>query len=400
MTMMLDTFSLRVAFGVMSVALLVLFYFVTFRSTRSAYSGWWCAALASFLAGSAAFLLDATRHQWWANPLGNCLLVIGAASVWAGARSFRDARLPLSKLALAPAVTGLTAAFDNPTTNTWAGGPIFLASMSLLIGLAARELWQPDDYSHAHRAMSLAAGGLSTFYAGRLIAFIAFGPADHAFLTYFGSAVTTLVTMVLLVFVSFTITALSNEQTERDLRGRATLDGLTGVLNRYAFLDLAADRLRDMKRTRTSGSLVLADLDHFKQVNDTYGHQAGDAAIQAFAQACSDTVRSTDLVGRYGGEEFLLFLPGAEGSIAESVASQVSLRVRAANSLHPFPLPTVSYGIVSVDGSTTDLTSAIAAADAALYRAKDSGRNRAVHSPYVSEDEAEDAQKATTLMVS
>ncbi len=381
--MQLDTYSLRVAFGVMSVALLVLFYFVTYRGTRSAYSGWWCAALAAFQSGSFAYLLDGTDQRWWANPLGNGLLVVGAASVWAGARSFRATRIHRWGFTLAPLATTLAAALDSPGTNTWAGGPVFLGSMTIMIALASRELWKLD--TGTHRAMSLAAGGLALYYAARLVAYIAVGPDARAFLTWFGSAVTTLVTMVLLVFVSFTITALSNEQSQNDLRGRATRDGLTGVLNRNTFLEMAADRLRSMKRTGSSGSLILADLDHFKQVNDTYGHAAGDAAIQAFAEACRNTVRSTDLVGRYGGEEFVLLLPGAEGSIAEAVAAQVSLRLRAAEQAYPFPLPTVSYGIASVDGSTTDLGDVISAADVALYRAKDGGRNRAVHASGVAE---------------
>jgi diguanylate cyclase (GGDEF)-like protein len=380
--MMLDTYSLRVAFGVMAVALLLLFYFVTFRGTRSAYSGWWCTALGCFLAGSAAALLDGGAHQGWANPLASCVLVGGAASVWAGARSFRASRTGPWRLVLAPAATGVAASLDNPAANVWAGGPVFLASMSVMIGLASRELLKVGGEERAsHRLMSLASGSCSAYYAARLLAFVTVGPDDAAFSTFFGSAVTTLVTMVLLVFVSFTITALSNHQVQRDLRGRASVDGLSGVLNRSAFLELAEDQLRTMKRFRSSGALIVADLDHFKQVNDTYGHQAGDAAIQAFADACRDTVRSTDLVGRYGGEEFVLLLPGAAGVVAEAVAAQVSLRLRAAGGSHSFPLPTVSYGIVSVDSSTTDLASAIAAADAALYQAKDGGRNRAVHAP-------------------
>jgi diguanylate cyclase (GGDEF)-like protein len=391
--MMLDTYSLRVAFGVMAVALLLLFYFVTFRSTRSAYSGWWCAALGCFLAGSAAALLDGSAHQWWANPLASCLLVAGATSVWGGARSFLATRTHPWRLALAPAAVGVAASLDNPSVNVWAGGAVFLAAMSLVIGLASRDLWKVDGEEQAsHRAMSLASASCSLYYAARLLAFLMVGPDNHIFATVFGSAITTLVTMVLLVFVSFTITALSNEQVQRDLRGRATVDGLTGVLNRPAFLELAADQLRSMKRFRSSGALIMADLDHFKQVNDTYGHQAGDAAIQAFAEACRNTVRSTDLVGRYGGEEFILMLPGAAGAVAEAVAAQVSLRMRAADPLHTFPLPTVSYGIVSVDGSTTDLTSAIAAADAALYQAKSSGRDRAVHAAAPREAESRRAE--------
>jgi diguanylate cyclase (GGDEF)-like protein len=388
--MQLDTYSLRFAFGVMSVALLVLFFFVTYRGTRSAYSGWWCVALASFQTGSVAYLLEGTDKQWWATPLGNCLLVLGAASVWAGARSFRATRIDRWGFTLAPGITGVATAFDNPATNAWAGGPVFLASMSLMIALASRELWTIDtDSADTHRAMSLAAGGLSLFYGCRLVAYCVSGHDSDFFLTYFGSAVTTLVTMVVLVFVSFTITALSNEQTQRDLWGRATRDGLSGVLNRATVLEMAGDQLRTMKRTNASGSLILADLDHFKQINDTYGHPAGDAAIRAFASACLSTVRSTDLVGRYGGEEFILLLPGASGVVAEAVAAQVSLRLRAADEAHPFPLPTVSYGIVALDGSS-DLDAAIAAADEALYLAKTRGRNRAIHASSATSQESQE----------
>ena len=89
--MILDTATLRVALALVDLTLLLLFYFITFRRTRSAYSGWWCMALLLFLVGNSAFLLDGTTHQVWANPSGNVLLVAGAASIWAGARSLRGA---------------------------------------------------------------------------------------------------------------------------------------------------------------------------------------------------------------------------------------------------------------------------------------------------------------------
>ena len=87
--MMLDVATLRVALAVVDLTLLLLFYFITFRRTRSTYSGWWCLALLLFLSGNAAYLMDGTPHQVWTNPLGNVLLVAGAASIWAGARSLR-----------------------------------------------------------------------------------------------------------------------------------------------------------------------------------------------------------------------------------------------------------------------------------------------------------------------
>ena len=143
----------------------------------------------------------------------------------------------------------------------------------------------------------------------------------------FGSVPMTVFSTITLVVASFTMAELSYEQQTQDLRARATVDGLTGLLNRSAFLDLAENELRRLRRTGTTASIILADLDHFKAINDQFGHSAGDSALQAFARACSGTVRSTDLVGRYGGEEFILLLPGVTPDRAREIAADISVRL-------------------------------------------------------------------------
>lgn len=379
--MVLDTATLRIAFGLMALVLVVLFYFSAYRVTRSPYSGWWCLALIFFLTGSACFLLDGTPHQVWANPLGNVLLVHGGVAVWAGARSLRTVPPPKWAFTGIPLVTLVASVLDNPATNTWSGGPVFLAAMSHSIGLASRELWRLEPgYSRVRIPMAVSAGGLAVFYFFRWVAFLLEGQHGPTFTTVFGSAVTTLVTMVLLVVVSFSMAALSSEQQTRALRVVASRDDLTGLLNRKAFVDLAAELLADRTITRGSGALILADLDHFKSVNDTYGHAAGDIALQRFAQACTDTVRSTDLVGRYGGEEFVLLIPGASAERAELIAEEISRRLASAPTMDGMEMPTVSYGISTYDDGTSEVDSVIAAADAALYVAKSGGRNRTARS--------------------
>lgn len=382
--MILDTATLRVAFGVMALVLGVLFYVSAYRLTRSPYSGWWCVALALFLFGSTAFLLDGSGHQWWANPLGNVLLVSGGVAVWAAARSLRKGPPRRWMFVGIPGVTLLASVLDNPATNTWSGGPVFLGCMSLTLGLASRELWRLEPgYSRVRIPMAAASGGLSLYYLGRMTAFILEGQHGRTFLTFFGSEVTTLINMVLLAVVSFSMSALSTEQQTRALRMVATRDDLTGLLNRKAFLDLAAALLAERAVMQGTGALILADLDHFKAVNDAHGHAAGDIVLQAFANACKDTVRSSDLVGRYGGEEFVLLIPGASGVRAEGVAGEVSRRLAQLPTSDGVEMPTVSYGVALYDARTSHVEDVIASADRALYIAKSLGRNRTVRSDRV-----------------
>lgn len=385
---MLDTTTLRVAFGVVALTLLVLFYFVSFRASRSAYCGWWCAALGLFLSGSAAYLLDGTTQQVWANPLGNTLLVVGACSVWAGTRVLRGQGVSIVVFAGAVVVTAVTAAVDDPADNTWAGGEAFLALMSLMVGLASRELWlvRPSaadllrrevTFSPAVRALATMSGGFSVYYAMRTVAFVLDGPEGDVFDTYFGSDIATLATTVLLASVSFSMTSLSYERETEELRTRATRDGLTGLLNRTEFMRQAAAEWRGKRRSGAQGSLILADLDFFKEVNDNYGHAAGDYALQMFAATCRGIVRSTDLLGRYGGEEFIIFLPDVPAARAEQIAVEISQRLRELATPYDMPLPTVSYGIASTSDGL-DLEGAIDRADRALYEAKSLGRDRVI----------------------
>jgi diguanylate cyclase (GGDEF)-like protein len=379
--LVLDTVTLRVAFGVMALVLGLLFYFSAYRYTRSPYSGWWCLALVFFLTGSALLLFNGTPHQWWATILGNVLLVHGGVAVWAGARSLRDLRPRRWLFTGLPVLALVSTALEDPGTNLWAGGAVFLGAMSLTMGLASRELWRLEPgYSRVRVPMALAAAAMCVFYLGRLVSFLIEGQHGAVFVSVFGSAVTTLITMVLLVVVSFSMAALSSEQQTRTLRIVATRDDLTGLLNRKAFLDLAGEMLHDPAVTRGTGALILADLDHFKSVNDTHGHAAGDLALQAFAAACRETVRSTDLVGRYGGEEFVILIPGASPERAEKIAAEISRRLAQVPTRDGLEMPTVSYGVALYDAGTSGVEDLIASADRALYAAKSQGRNRTVHS--------------------
>ncbi|MFT2689062.1 hypothetical protein [Clavibacter zhangzhiyongii] len=118
---MLDSLTLRVAFGVTTLTLFLLFALVTFRTTRSPFSFWWCAALALFMGGSLAYLLDGTAGQVWANPLGNGLIVAGSASVWMGSRSLRERPTPWWLVVPPAALVVAVSCADSPATNDWSG---------------------------------------------------------------------------------------------------------------------------------------------------------------------------------------------------------------------------------------------------------------------------------------
>ncbi|WP_247826765.1 GGDEF domain-containing protein [Arthrobacter antioxidans] len=396
--MKLDVITLQVAFGLIAVTLLVLFYGVSVRQQQSTYSKWWCAAIACFLTGTALYLLDGTRHQVWANPAGNALLVAGAACVWGGARVLR-ALPPKRWLILAPPIiTILASALDSPSTNTWSAGGFLLGFMTFFIALASFETWRlKPDITTTQRPLGVASALLGLYYFGRWIAFLTAGPDSYTFTTYFGTVPTTMFTMVLLLIVSFTMATLSTEQALRDLKAQASHDDLTQILNRRGFLDLATAEIRRLHSKDTPCTVILADMDYFKQINDTYGHPAGDAVLQAVATACTRAIRSTDLVGRYGGEEFILLLPGATPDTGDLVSGLISRTLRSMQPAFDFPLPTISYGIAPLAPGPDRLEAAIAAADTALYDAKSAGRDRAVQAHFAHHERPEPPRIAPAI---
>ncbi|WP_431856776.1 GGDEF domain-containing protein [Azospirillum sp.] len=174
------------------------------------------------------------------------------------------------------------------------------------------------------------------------------------------------------------VTAL--KQTEAMLRVLSNTDSLTGAWNRRHFIDLAEAEVERSRRYARPFSLLALDIDHFKRINDAHGHAVGDEALKAFTAACRTTLRTNDVLGRMGGEEFAILLPETDGKGARRVAERIRTRVRA------LTVPagtdtvrfTVSIGWASCQGDGRDLDAMLSCADEALYRAKDQGRDRVV----------------------
>lgn len=162
---------------------------------------------------------------------------------------------------------------------------------------------------------------------------------------------------------------LANVRLER----LAHRDPLTGLPNRRSLTDTLHAEVRRHRRSGQALTLALADVDHFKRVNDTHGHATGDAVLRAVAQALVGGCRVTDLVGRFGGEEFLLLMPETDLSGARVACEKLRARVQAMTG--PVPV-TMSFGVVSPAQYFSTMEEALNAADQALYRAKAEGRNR------------------------
>jgi diguanylate cyclase (GGDEF)-like protein len=183
---------------------------------------------------------------------------------------------------------------------------------------------------------------------------------------------------VLLMLSAQAAISIENLQLLQDSKERALHDSLTGLLNHSASLDALNRELSRAEREHEPLAVIMADFDHFKHINDTYGHRVGDAVLREGAKRIQAAARQYDLVGRVGGEEFLIILPGCD----EAKASEFAERIRCAVGDTPFDTTAGALSVTVSLGATTWSNGHPAAphllwetADQALYRVKQNGRN-------------------------
>jgi len=194
--------------------------------------------------------------------------------------------------------------------------------------------------------------------------------------------------LALLHWRQFTVRTLQQEhidklqrelqQKQKELERLTRLDGLTGLYNRNTFVELTRKELQRAKRQGSNTSIMLLDLDHFKRVNDTWGHPAGDAVLRHVAALINSAIRTTDLAGRLGGEEFIILLPGTTSEGARKIAEKIRTRLEAtpAHWEQGHIAMTASIGLASnAAGENRDFNSLYTDGDKALYLAKHRGRN-------------------------
>jgi diguanylate cyclase (GGDEF)-like protein len=204
------------------------------------------------------------------------------------------------------------------------------------------------------------------------------GQVNYGSMMLFGSSFTDEDRMTAVSLAAQAVVALEAARLHRIVSNQALVDGLTGLANRRSCEDTLAAELSRAERYPAPLAVVLADLDDFKDVNDRFGHQAGDVVLREFAALLRENLRDIDLAGRWGGEEFLLLLPGTDLEGAARVAERVrqALHHRILLSVEGEPIPvTASFGVAEYPAADS-APALFAAADAALYEAKRQGKNR------------------------
>lgn len=313
--------------------------------------------------------------------LANALLFLSFAITWTGARVF-DGRKPLPMYLVAGPVAWLIMA-HLPTFTDALDLRFLLASgiITTYTWLTAYEFWRGRSEPLVSRwpaIFMLFAHGALFLLRTPLFAVL---PWSSASAEVFASVWLTVLSFEALLFtiaIAFILLAMAKERTEYRHRTAAMVDPLTGIANRRSFLADGGEMAKRHTANPCPAAVLLLDLDHFKSINDRFGHAIGDRVLQVFADTAKANIRSSDLIGRLGGEEFAAVLYNANREKAVALAERIrSAFAEAASDVDGHAVgATVSIGIVVSQDQRLDVPELLGQADQALYYAKERGRNR------------------------
>ncbi len=328
--------------------------------------------------GVVLFLLRERVPDWISITLANTVMLSGVGLAWAGVRAFEERTAPpwftFAGAAVWLAVSPL-AAFALPAPR------IVLTSlvMAAYAFACARELSRPRPVMlKARRPLAVLLYIHAAILVVRGLCVLLVQP-ENVFAVHGLLGLLLAEPAVIVLALSLLGVALAREHAEHELRQAAATDDLTGVLNRRALLAGAGAAVGEARRSGRPAALLLFDLDHFKSINDRFGHSIGDQTLRGFARIVSRAIRDTDVFGRVGGEEFAAFLPGADEATARRIAERIRADFAGTLLAPGWPPPTVSVGVAAADAeSEADLDQLLIQADRALYEAKRGGRDRVV----------------------
>jgi len=357
------------------------FLFFWWRDRAALWLLFWAAPL---IVGGASLVFYTTPY-WQTDAfnivVGNLVRILSLLALWQGVRMFLR-RPVLVWPVLLVSMGWLAACLIAPIGgNVVARIVIVSLHNALFCGLAAYELARRNaDPLPSHRPLMVTFTSFGLIMLARACLAgaapfpVGIQPVDTLWL-----AVYTLLIFGHFAFGAILFFSMTRERREAEQRGFAMSDPLTGLMNRRAFSDFSERMNRRRAGTRRALALLVLDLDHFKSINDRYGHETGDRMLQCFAEIAERNVRPTDQLFRVGGEEFCFVLPETTIAEARAVAERIrqSLEFVSIDTALGSAETTVSIGIAATDRDVP-LDVLVAAADAALYEAKARGRNRII----------------------
>jgi diguanylate cyclase (GGDEF)-like protein len=299
--------------------------------------------------------------------------------IWNGARLFYNRQI--LPVALVGGAVAWLLACQFPGFAQWGPHRIILSSIiiSIYAFLTAIELWRERRKATAARLFTICVPALHAIVFLLPIPLTMLLPEDVGTSIYSNNwfPLFAMETLIYAIGTAFLLLFIAKDRTATILKTAALTDALTGVLNRRGFIDNAQRLLNTKAAAGQTITVLMFDLDHFKSINDRFGHFLGDEVLRHFATTVGSNIRSTDILGRLGGEEFAAVIPEPLAT-----ALPVAERVRAAFEAQGKEVAgrlinaTVSIGAASGSGAGKDIQSLLAEADAALYCAKERGRNR------------------------
>ena len=317
-----------------------------------------------------------TIPDFWSIVVGNAMLAGAYGIVWSGVRNFEGKRVSVV-LALAGVVIWLSACSIGSIYALPVARATVMAAFAITYALlAVLELWRgPGQEASRWPIMLLLLGHAAAIPVRIPLAGSTTDPHPfHVNLLTFALFEAVFVC----ICAAYLFGGLAKDRIAAGYQRASLIDPLTGVANRRGFLQAGERLMVRIRFARRPAALLLFDLDHFKSINDKFGHHIGDAVISAFCQLATSLLRPTDLFGRIGGEEFASLLPNIERQDALVLAERLRAAFEATHhtvAAHPFAA-TVSVGVAISDDAIFDLSALLTAADQALYRAKALGRNR------------------------
>lgn len=380
----LDPRSVIVLAGVMGL-LMSLVMFSMRRSYPSGIRGlreWTLAPLLCF-ASTVLFAMRGVLPDMLTIPLANMVLFQGCITYYAGSQLFLGHARNTRGWSIVTLVLGAVlfwySQFQPDYTVRLA---VFTVTISVLFAVHAR-LYLRHPLSHLGLRVMTGLLLLQATVAGLRFVTVLFGAAGSDLLQ------PSWLQVVYIVMYSFTALLMSiagvlmaTDRVRVEFEFMATHDPLTGVLNRRALFAQSKKAFERSQRGEAPMALLMLDADHFKRINDAFGHQTGDEVLRELAQRLQDPLPASAHLGRYGGEEFLAVLPGltpdAAHALAERLREGLTRPFEAGSRLADAGIErlTVSIGMAAFQGASDTLDAMLARADAALYRAKAAGRNR------------------------